>query len=329
MKSYNWGIIGPGNIAHDFVGDLRLVNTPQRITAVLSDRQTSAVDFANEFDIPQWFTDLDDFIDHGNVDIAYVATPHPLHYEAIRACLEKRIAVLCEKPIVINSEQHEILLKLSREKNTFLMEGMWLRFLPSFQKLMELLDQKKIGEIISVKAAMYFKAPCDENSRYYDPSKGGGSLLDLGVYCIFLSSLLMGMPRSVKAVGRLSDKNIDEACGILLSFPGDRYAMLESSLLIKQNGPAEIYGTKGILRLSDPWFEKAPAIEIWPDDGQRQEIPLSWEGNGFQFEIEEVIDCVSKQKIESPLMPGILSNNVLKIMDEIRTQLGVSYDQYE
>lgn len=329
MKSYNWGIIGPGNIAHDFANDIKLVRAPQKITSVLSDREKSAVDFANEFNIPQWFTELDDFINNSKVDIAYIATPHPLHYEAIKACLGKRIAVLCEKPIVINSEQHEELLKLSKKNNTFLMEGMWLRFLPSFQKLMELLDQKKIGEIISVKAAMYFKAPYDEDSRYYDPSKGGGALLDLGVYCVFLSSLLMGMPKAVKAVGRLSEKNIDVACGILLLFNDDCYAMLESSLLIKQNGPAEVYGSDGIIRLLNPWFEKSPAIEIQWDNGQKEKIPLTWEGNGFQFEIEEVINCVSGQKIESALMPGRLSNNVLKIMDEIRTQLDVSYDQYE
>lgn len=329
MKSYNWGIIGPGNIAYDFANDMKLIPVKQQITAVLSNRKESANSFADEFDVAGRFTSMDEFIKNGKADVVYIATPHPFHYEAIKSCLSHHIAVLCEKPIVINQEQHEELQELAKKTNTFLMEGMWIRFLPGFRKLMELIDERKIGDIISIKACMYYKAPCDENNRYYDPSKGGGSLLDLGVYCVFLSTLLLGAPKKIKAVGRLSDKDIDEACAILLSYTHGRYAMLESSLLIKKNIAAEIYGTKGIIRILDPWFEKTPGIEIELTEEGEEKIPTSWEGHGFQFEITEVINCLSCQKIESALMPGRLSNDVLKIMDEIRNQLHVSYDEYE
>lgn len=329
MRSYNWGIIGPGNIAHDFANDIKLVSVPQKITAVLSHRKESAYEFAEEFGIAGRFTDINDFVKNGKADIVYIATPHTFHYEEIKVCLNNQIAVLCEKPIVINHDQFEELQQLSEEKNTFLMEGMWVRFLPSFQKLLKLIDQKTVGDIISVKASMYYKAPHDENSRYYDPSKGGGSLLDLGVYCVFLSTLLLGYPTKIKAVGLLSEKEIDEACAILLSYSDGRYAMLESSLLIKKNTAAEIYGTNGIIRILDPWFEKSPGIEIEPDNGEKQTIPLSWEGHGLQFEIEEAINCVSEHKIESDLMPAKLSGEVLKIMDEVRSQLHVTYDEFE
>ncbi|HXS55653.1 MAG TPA: Gfo/Idh/MocA family oxidoreductase [Hanamia sp.] len=329
MKSYNWGIIGPGNIARDFANDMKYVSAPQKITAVLSHTSESAVEFADEFNIAGRFTDPDDFFKKGKFDIVYIATPHPLHYEEIKTCLKNHIPVLCEKPIVLNYDQYEEVLRLSRENNTFLMEGMWVRFLHSFRKLLELLDQKKIGDIVSIKASMRFKAPRDENSRYYDPEKGGGSLLDLGVYCVFLSTLLMGRPKSIKSVGRLSDKKIDEACGILLSYKHGCYAMLESSLLVKSNGPAEIYGTEGVIRLLNPWFEKCPGIEVEMNNGDKENIPLNWEGHGLQFEIEEVINCVSDNKIESALMPSDLSGEVLKIMDEIREQLHVVYDADE
>lgn len=329
MKSYNWGIIGPGNIAHDFANDMNLLPVKQQITAVLSHREESADEFANEFNVAGSFTEIEDFIKNGKVDAVYIATPHPFHYEAIKACLENHIAVLCEKPIVLNHEQYEELYELSKENNTFLMEGMWVRFLPSFCKLMELIDEKKIGEIISIKATVNYKAPRDENSRYYDPSKGGGSLLDLGVYCIFLSTLLLGSPKKIKAVGRISDKGIDEACAVLLSYSHGRYATLGSSLLIKKNTAAEIYGTKGVIRILSPWFEKTPGIEIEMDNGDTQKIPLSWKGHGLQFEMEEAINCISLQKIESDIMPGNLTSQVLKITDEIRKQLDVTYDEYE
>jgi predicted dehydrogenase len=329
MTSYNWGIIGPGSIARDFANDMKLVSSPQKITAVLSDHMDSANEFADEYGVDVRTTEMDEFVRKGNVQIAYIATPHPFHYEAIKACLENHIAVLSEKPIVINYDQYEELRNLSVKNNTFLMEGMWIRFLPSFRKLMEQIDQKKIGDIISIKASMYYKAPEDENNRYYDPDKGGGSLLDLGVYCVFLSTLLLGKPRKIKAVGRLSEQGIDEACAMLLSYSHGRYAMLESSLLIKNNIAAEIFGTEGVIRILNPWFEKAPGIEVELFNGKKENFSLGWEGHGFQYEIEEVINCLDSQKIDSDLLPGNLSGEVLKIMDEIRNQLNVTYDKFE
>ncbi len=329
MKSFNWGVIGPGDIAHNFANDLKLAHGEQKITAVLSHKEKSANDFAEEFNIPQRFTNIEEFVQNGQVDIAYISTPHPFHYDQIKACLKNKIAVICEKPIVLNKDQHLELLSLSKKNETFLMEGMWIRFLPGFCKLMDLISQKKIGEIIHIKASMYFRAPKDENSRFYDPEKGGGSLLDLGVYCIFLSTLLLGLPKSIKAVGRLSGEGIDEACAILLSYSDGRYSIHESSFLKKQNEPAEIYGTKGVIRILDPWFEKSPGIQIEFHNGNKEEIPTSWNGHGLQFEIEEVIRCLEQGKIESELMPGSLSKNVLEIMDEIRNQIHVIYDQYE
>ena len=329
MRSYNWGIIGPGDIAHDFANDLKLAEGAHHITAVLSRREESADAFADEFRIEKRYTNIEHFIKDGNVEIAYIATPHPLHYEEIKWCLQNKIAVLCEKPIVLNHDQHLELLHLSKENNTFLMEGMWIRFLPGFQKLMDLISAEKIGEVIHVKASMYFRAPRDKNNRYYDPKKGGGSLLDLGVYCIFLSTLLLGMPESIKAVGRLTEKGIDEACAMLLSFNDGRYSILESSLLKDQNGPAEIFGTKGMIRILDPWFEKSPGLEVVMHNGEIEKYPQRWEGHGFQFEIEEVIRCLENGQIESNILPGSLSLDVLKIMDDVRRDINVSYDPYE
>ena len=328
-KNFRWGIIGPGNIAHDFANDLKLAGGTQKITAVLSHREESAKDFAKEFQIPEIFTNLNDFVQNSNVDIAYIATPHPLHYEEIKACLTHHIAVLCEKPIVLNHEQHDELQNLSIAKNTFLMEGMWIRFLPGIRKMLKLVETKKIGEIFKLKAAVHYNAPEDNKNRFYDPAKGGGSLLDLGIYSIFLSYLLLGKPDTIKATGRLTSKKIDEACAILLGYADGRYAMLESSLLINHNTPAEIYGTKGVIRIADPWFEKTPEIEIELNDGSKEDIPVSWEGHGFQFEIDEVIRCLSAGKVESDLLPGKISAEILKIMDEVRNQIGVHYPEHE
>jgi len=329
MKSYNWGVIGPGTIAEDFANDLKFVGTPQKITAVLSDHEKSINEFGSKFNIEKRFLKLDDFVADSKVDIAYIATPHPFHYEAIKACLQNNIAVLCEKPIVLNKEQFEDIYQLSQKNHTFFMEGMWIRFLPHIKRLLELISEKIIGNINSIQASMFYMAPRNENNRYYDPEKGGGSLLDLGVYCIFLSVLLLGKPSLIKAIAKLSKKHIDEACAILLSFSNQSYAILESSLLIKQNTPAKIFGSKGVINLLNPWFEKSNGIEVVLNNGEKNKIPFKWEGHGLQFEIEEVVNCISQNKIESGLMPHALSKMVLEIMDKIRDQIHVAYPKYE
>ena len=328
MKSYTWGIIGPGNIAHHFAEDIKLVEPMQEITAVLSDNEESANKFADEFRISKRFIDLDKFIRESGVDIAYIATPHPSHYEQIKACLANGIPVLCEKPIVLNTRQFDELIQLSVTKKTFLMEGMWVRFLPSFITLLKMVNEKVIGDVMRIKATMGFEAPYDESNRFYDPAKGGGSLLDLGVYCIFLSILLAGEPSMVKAFGKLSDKRIDEACGIILGYDS-AYAILESSLLTAEKKPAEINGTEGMIKILDPWYEKSPGLAVEMKDGKKNKISLAWEGHGLQFEIKEVVDCVYRQKIESDLMHHSLSRKLLEIMDEIRSQTGVYYGEKE
>lgn len=329
MKSYKWGVIGPGSIAHDFANDLKMVKPRQKIEAVLSHHEESLNKFSDEFEVKKRYLKIADFIENGNVNIVYIATPHPFHFEAIKECLKNNISVLCEKPMVINCDQFEEIEKLSKKHNTFLMEGMWIRFLPGIKKVLKLISQKKIGEITSIKAAMAFKAPCDENSRFYDPEKGGGSLLDLGVYCVFLSTLLLGIPSEIKAIANVSQTNVDEACAILLSYENSSYAMLESSLQRNHDAPAEIFGTKGIIRILNPWFEQSPGIEVEMMNGHKQQFPFDWEGKGLRWEIKEVIKCVSQQKIESNLMPHSLSKSIIKIMDTIRTQIGVVYPEHE
>jgi len=329
MKNYKWGIIGPGNIAHHFAEDMKLVKPTQKLEAVFSDHKKSANEFADKFHIAKRFTNLDDFIGKGSVDIAYIATPHALHYEQTKACLQNKIAVLCEKPIVLNHEQLYELITIAALNKTFLMEAMWVRFLPSFTNLLKLINEHTIGQITRIKASMAFKAPHDDSNRFYDPEKGGGSLLDLGVYCIFLSTVLAGKPSVIKAIGKLSDKKIDEACSVLLNYNNHAYAILESSLLMNQNEPAHINGTKGLIKILDKWYEKSKGIKVELDDGKKINIPLDWQGHGLQFEIEEVINCLFRNKIESDLMPHELSCSVLSTMDEIRNQIGVFYGQKE
>ena len=187
MESRHWGIIGPGNIACQFAADLQLLEKPQPIFAVLSHRKESAAEFAAEWKIKGSYTGLAEFLQHPGLNAVYIATPHPHHFDQALACLEKGLPVLCEKPLTLNAEQTGLLIKASQKNKTFLMEGLWIRFLPAIRQLLSIIDQGMIGNIVSINASISFKADQDEDNRFFNPELGGGSLLDLGIYPIFLA----------------------------------------------------------------------------------------------------------------------------------------------
>ncbi|MBO9658157.1 MAG: Gfo/Idh/MocA family oxidoreductase [Chitinophagaceae bacterium] len=327
MKTTRWGIIGPGSIARTFANDLSLLSVKQEIVCLLGRSHDSTTSFAKEFNIKHYSMDPARWLDEVQPDVVYIATPHPDHFEQALDCLQRKIPVLCEKPMTVNADQCRQLINASIANQTFLMEGMWIRFLPSIQLMLEMVGKNMIGKILSVKAATTFKAPPDKNSRYFDPEQGGGSLLDLGIYPVYLTLLLLGRPRSVKAIAKLSDQHVDEACSIMLQYRDGAYAMLESSLIANSDAPAEITGEKGTIKIYHPWFEKATGIELNIEGEGKIIYPCSWHGHGMQYETEEVVRCLQEKRLESEDHPHAMSLDLITLLDEIRRQIKVVYPQ--
>jgi len=323
-----WGIIGPGNIAKEFAGDLKYVeNEKCDIGAVLGHHPEHTESFAKDnggFVIKN----IEEFIQH-RPDAVYIATPHPLHFEQALFCLENKIPVLCEKPLAINEKQVNGLVEASKKYNTFLMEGLWTRFLPSFGFLFDIIQSGSIGEILQVHADMSFIAEKDKTNRFFNPELGGGSLLDVGVYTIYLSYLLLGNPDKIFACGKVNESNIDETCGVTLKYNDGKYAMLESSIITQTQNSAWIYGSKGTIRIKRPWTEQPEKIDVRITNTPSREHYPSWQGRGFQYEVDEVIKCLRQNKIESSILPHSASINVVKIMDEVRSQLNIIYPHDE
>lgn len=326
METFTWGIIGPGNIATTFAADLALANNAHhRVGAVLSHDLAEAADFAVKENAPQYYNNIDDFLREATVNAAYIATPHPLHYEETLLCLQHRIPVLCEKPLAMNKAQVQEMVNAAVQHHTFLLEGMWIRFLPSIRTILSLVEQDVIGKLISVRADMSYKAPADPESRYFNPALGGGSLLDLGIYPVFLSHLLMGKPDNVYAYAKLSDKGIDESCILLFHYKDGSYALLESSLIIQTEQVAAIYGDKGKLLVQKPWNEKPAGIIQEMYDGTTIVHPCEWEGRGMYYEAEEVYDCVKQGKLSSEQYCHAFSLDLMDTLDTVRKQTHIVY----
>lgn len=329
MKDIRWGIIGPGSIAADFVADMPLATKARgSVVSVLSHTRESAESFAGKHHVKHSFSNIDEFLSIP-VDVVYIATPHTLHHEYVMHCLKAGVPVLCEKPMGINSAQVKEMIDTSEREHVFLMEGMWVKFLPSVQKIIELHEQGLLGRIRSVKAAMSYKAPRDPENRFYNPDLGGGSLLDLGIYPVFLALLMLDMPDEISAAGSLYDNGIDETCSVLLKYDSGAYANLESSIVTQLELSAEIAGEKGAVKILPPWNETPSGIELNVYDTHKETIPCEWPGRGFQYEMDEVYDCLAKNRIQSQLMNHEFSMKMARVMDEVRAQLGVRYPAYE
>jgi predicted dehydrogenase len=180
VRKFRWGILGTGAIARQFVQGLNSLPEAE-VLAVGSRSRASAEKFADKRGIPRRQAGYDDLASDPDVDVVYVATPHPFHAENAALCLEAGKAVLCEKPFCVNAAEAERVVGLAREKGLFLMEGMWTRFFPLMEEVRRMISEGAIGELRMLNVDFGFRADLDPTTRLFDPKLGGGALLDVGV----------------------------------------------------------------------------------------------------------------------------------------------------
>lgn len=323
-KTYRWGILGPGRIAEKFASALRYTEGAE-LYAVASRDGNRAAGFAGRWGASRVYNDYRKLAEDPLVDIIYIAVPHAFHCEQSLLCLEHRKPVLCEKPLALSTAQATKMISKAREQQVFFMEGMWSRCMPFIKKILELIEQDVIGPVQYVRADFGFRAPFDPAGRLYNPDLGGGSLLDVGIYPLYLLTLLLGVPGKVHTVGRLSSTGIDEYCHVQFAYPGGQTAAMLSAITMQTPLTAEIIGTKGRIEIAAPWYKTERFKVIIGFNESEQEYAFPHGHNGFEHEIREVTDCLNKGLLESPLMPHEFSLKLSRIMDEVREQVGVVY----
>lgn len=195
-----WGILATGNIAKKFASTINQMSKEnEQLVAVGSRNIESAKAFANEHDIPRYYDSYEALVKDQDVEAVYVATPNTLHYENCRLCLEHGKHVLCEKPFTINDKQAQELYRLARDRHLFIMEGLWIWFLPLYDRLHSILQQGVIGEIKHISCQYGFVATGARKERKFNPALGGGALLDIGIYNLgFLRIVTGNEPQNVE-----------------------------------------------------------------------------------------------------------------------------------
>jgi predicted dehydrogenase len=323
VRKFRWGILGTGAIARQFVQGLRSLPEAE-VFAVGSRSEASAAKFADKRNIPRRHAGYDALASDPDIDVVYIATPHPFHAENATLCLQAGKAVLCEKPFCMNAAEAERVVELAREKGLFIMEGMWTRFFPLMEEVRRLVSEGAIGEVRMLNVDFGFRADLDPSSRLFDQRLGGGALLDVGVYCISFASMVLSRPSGFVSLPHLGETGVDEQASIILEHEGGRLANLSIGVRTTTPQEATIMGTEGYIRIHAPWWRpKSMTISSPGTEDETVEAPIS--GNGFDYEAAEVMRCLAAGNTESDVMPLDETVSVLRTMDGIRAAWGLRY----
>ena len=321
-KQLNWGIVGPGKIAHKFVQDVQRL--PQhRVMAVSSRSQQRSDDFAATYNIPHAYDNHLDVLRDVDVDIVYIASPHPMHARLSIDALNHKKHVLCEKPLGVNTAEVKSMISAARDNNVFLMEALWSRFNPTINELYNRIKNGDIGEVNYINADFSFAADItNSTSRLINMDLAGGALLDVGIYPIFLSYIIKGIPTSIYAASQMHETGADLQTSAIFQYENGM-AMIMGGFASTTDSPATIVGTKGRIEIDPRWHE---SIGYTLSQGNTKEhFSLPTTGNGFMPEIEECYRAISQGKIESECWSHQNSLDLIGIMDDIREQVGLRY----
>jgi predicted dehydrogenase len=326
MNEVRWAILGCGKIARKFVSDFQHVKNVKLI-AVAAREYATAEKFAKEFPVKHIHGSHQSLVENPEVDVIYVATPHGLHHEHVLLCLKYKKAVLCEKAFALNYKQANEMIAFAKAQNVFLMEALWSKFLPHYQKMMEMVTARTLGDIKSVSINFGFVPQEPIAPRLYDPILGGGSLLDIGIYNVFFALSVLGRPDEVEASMTPSATNVDEQCAILFKYKNGALAQLICSFSSNLSTEADISGNKGRIRLTTRFYEPSSVIEYYPervDSKQIVEVKKD-PGFGYQYETQHVTDCLLQGLKESPVMKFSDTLLLMETLDRIRASAKIYY----
>jgi predicted dehydrogenase len=331
-RPLRWGVVATGNIARTVTAQLvRLEDAA--LHAVSSRDAARARAFADDLGAPVAYGDGGGTLGYErlaadpDVDVVYVATPHGQHYDVAKPLIEAGKHVLIEKSFTITGAEAAALADLAAERGVFAMEAVWTRFLPVYQRALDIVASGELGDVRWVQGDLGFAATRDPRARLWARADGGGALLDLAVYPFTWAFGALGMPSGVHAVGSLTDEGVDASHALTLTYPNGAVAQLLGTLDAQAARTATIGGTRGTLRTFAPLTGPEGFMVMVGDDHRREEVGLG--SARYAWMLREVTRCVQQGLLESPTMPLSHTVATLRLFDLARAQLGVTYPNDE
>ncbi|WP_174732628.1 Gfo/Idh/MocA family oxidoreductase [Mesobacillus harenae] len=297
-----------------------------KLAAVYSRTEEKAKDFAGKYGVGTIFTNLQEMANSDEIDAVYIASPNSFHAQQSIIFMNHGKHVLCEKPIASNPAELEQMIKAAQENQVLLMEALKTTLLPNFKAIQENLP--KIGKV-----RRYFASYCQYSSRYdayregqvlnaFNPKFSNGSLMDLGIYCIYPLAVLFGEPRTIKAAGVLLESGVDGEGSLLLQYD-EMDAVIMHSKISNSYAPSEIQGEDGTMMIHQ--ISEASRVEIRYKSGETEVISRPQDHAPMYYEVEEFINLIKEGKRESSVNSFKCSRVTSEIIKEARKQIGLIY----
>ena len=321
-KKTRIGIIGCGWIAEKMAITLQGMEKVEAY-AIASRDLNKAESFAKEWNFTRAYGSYEEMLDDERVDLVYIATPHSHHYAHTRLSLQKGKPVLCEKAFTANAKEAEELFRLAKEKNLFLTEAIWTRYMPLSRTICELVANGAVGKPQFLTANLCY--PNYHKERMHKPELAGGALLDLGVYTLNFAAMVFGTDiiRTTSACIK-TDTGVDAQNSITLEYADGKMAVLCSSQMAKSDRQGIISGDKGFMIVDN--INNPQKVSVYDSDYQlTAAYNCPPQITGYEYQVYASIEALENGWLESPFMPHQETLRIMRQMDELRKEWGVIY----
>lgn len=318
-----WGILATGGIAHAFASDLRTAGLD--LVAVGSRSQESADAFAAEYNVAHAHPSYEALAADPDVDIVYIATPHPSHVENALLLLEHGKHVLVEKPFTLNAEQAATIRGAAASRGLLAMEAMWTRYLPHMVRVREIIASGVLGPLRAVMADHTQDLPDDPDHRLNNLALGGGSLLDLGIYPISFTWDIFGAPATIQSAARIKETGADAEIATIFTYPGGEIATTLSTSVAAGPNTASVLGESARIEIDRVWYMPTSFRVVDPDGSVLEHYVSTVEGRGMQFQALAAERLVAETNVAGDILPIDETVAIMGTLDEVRRQIGLVY----
>lgn len=311
MKQFNWGIIGPGNIAHEFAQNMIQLHP---LYAVASRNPETAAAFRDKYHGEKAYGSYEELLDDPAVDIVYISTVNNQHYRWIMSCLEHGKHVLCEKAIWSNYEDMKKARDMAREKGLLLGEAMTIYHMPLYKEINRMIAEGRLGKIKFVEAELGSLKEDDPSNRFFNPELGGGAMMDIGTYGLsFVTGFLSGDITDMTHLMSPYPTGVDEMWGIHLQTSNREIGCVNLTFRAKLPKRGIIAGEKAYFSIMN-YVRAQRATLVYPD-GSEEILEAGESEKALQYEILDIEQALSTGDYSAACLDNTMK--VVKLMDSL------------
>lgn len=316
------GILGAGAIAGTMAATLAKMGKAEAY-AVASRDLEKAQTFAKVHGVKHAYGSYQEMLKDAGVDLVYVATPHTMHYEHARMCIDFGKPVLVEKPFCVNTKEAEALLAYAKERGVFITEAIWTRYMPMREKINEELASGSIGEPKLLTANLGYAMTHKE--RLMKPELAGGALLDVGIYPLNFAAMVFGHQiKQLHSFATFTETGVDANDSITIIYEDGKMAVLNSSMLAVSDREGIIQGSNGFMIVDN--INNPQSYTIYDGNHQKvKKVKCPKQISGYEYEVEACRKALNAKKLSCEEMPHEETLWMMRQMDQIRNQCKISY----